>query len=125
MNLDSAYKAVRKAIESQYDDICTIIAYMDIKNPETKRTTQREVVVVANQPCKISFESIPAATGTETGAALKQTIRLFIAPEITIHPGSKIKVTHHAATAEYGFSGDPAVYRTHQEIELVNWKEWA
>ena len=54
-----------------------------------------------------------------------QTIKLFIAPEIDIKPGSKIDVTHLGVTTSYKRSGNPAVYHTHQEIMLELWENYA
>lgn len=118
MNLDRAYSAARGAIESQYEDFCTIIAYEDATDPKTKRTMQSETVIALNQPCRLSYESIPAAKDTDTAAALGQSIKLFVAPEMEIKPGSRINVTRQGAATPYESSGKPAIYRTHQEIRL-------
>ena len=57
-------------------------------------------------------------------AALQAT-KLFISPDITIKPGSKITVTQTGVTTEYTGSGVPAVYPTHQEIMLELFESWA
>lgn len=115
----------RKAVESLYDGFCTITEYQKIKK-ENKSTGFSEVVVVENQPCRLSFQSVNSTTATETGAsAVTQSVKLFLAPEIKVKPGSKITVTQNDVTAEYQNSGVPAVYGTHQAIILELFKGWS
>ncbi|EMJ5361257.1 hypothetical protein QCG12_004022, partial [Clostridioides difficile] len=52
----------RKAIEMLYRDKCTIVEYQLIKDPVTKRTNNKEVIVLENQPCKLSYKNIVSAT---------------------------------------------------------------
>ncbi|MCJ0289175.1 hypothetical protein JY781_19960, partial [Clostridioides difficile] len=69
----------RKAIEMLYRDKCTIVEYQPIKDPVTKRTNNKEVIVLENQPCKLSYKNITSTTD-EKVAKLVQTIKLFISP---------------------------------------------
>ena len=55
----------------------------------------------------------------------KQTIKLYIYPDINIKNGSKIIVTQNGKKQEYKNSGEPARYETHQEIMLELFKGWA
>jgi len=120
MNLKQAQTAARIALEKfHYQDICSVIEYQDIKDPETKLISKREVAVLENQPCKLSFETNGSATNTDEAAAITQDIKLFISPEIEIAPGSKIVITREGREAAYSQSGVPAVYPTHQEIMLT------
>lgn len=115
----------RKAIESTYTGICTVSEYQSVKDEKTGITRQREVVVAEKLPCRLSFESKTAAVPSETGSAVAQGVRLFIAPEITVKNGSKVTVTQNGITKEYAASGAPAVYITHQEIMLELFRGWA
>lgn len=115
----------RKAIEETYDGVCAIYERRPFEDPETLDTVLREVQVVRDIPCHLSYSSAPAATETGTGAALTQTIKLFMAPETEVLPGSRIEVTQQGVTENYSRSGQPAVYFSHQEIELTLWKEYA
>ncbi len=117
--------AARQAIESQYDGICDIIEYQKVKDPKTKKSNFIEKVVKEKQACKVSYEDIYVNTETETQSKVITKIKLFIAPELDIKPGSKIVVTQKGRTTEYKNSGDPAIYDTHQEIMLEKFKEWA
>lgn len=113
----------RKAIESQYDSKCDVI---ERKKQEINNITKSiEEKVLINQSCRVSFETINANTETNTEAKKTQSIKLFIAPELNIKPGSKIIVIGRGRTAEYKNSGEPAIYDTHQEIMLELWKGWA
>lgn len=126
MNLEQAQAAARAALEKHhYKDVCSVIQYQDTKDPKTKLTSKQEVTVLENQPCKLSFETVKGAEGTDTATALSQIIKLFIAPEVKIPPGSKIVITHEGRTGEYSQSGIPAVYPTHQEIVLTVFERWA
>ena len=109
--LSAAQNAARKAIESTYSGVCTIIERRDVRDEKTKITRKNnEVVVVENQPCKLSFEKANAVSQTETAAVQSQGAKLFIAPEIAVKPGSKIIVKQNGATTVFSASGVPAVY---------------
>ena len=121
----AAMVRARKAIESTYSGVCTVIERRDVRNEETKITRKSEVVVIENQPCRLSFEKLNSVVQTETAAKLTQGTKLFIAPEIKIKPGSKIIVEQNGTATEYSASGEPAVYFSHQEIILELFKGWA
>lgn len=125
VKLTAAQKAARKAIESTYSGVCTILERRDVRDEKTKVTRKNEEVpVIENQPCKLSFEKLNAVVQTETAAAMAQGTKLFIAPEITIKPGSKIIVEQNGVTTEYSASGEPAVYFSHSEYILELFKGW-
>ena len=113
-----ARKVHRKAIESQYEHTCTIKEYKSVKDPVTKVTKKQEVVVLENQPCRLSYETVKQANQTESNATVQQIIKLFIAPEITVKEGSRIIITHEGITDEFKHTGIPSVYFSHQEIVL-------
>ncbi len=124
--LTAAQKAARKAIESTYSGVCTILERRDVRDEKTKITRKNEKIpVVENHPCKLSFEKLSAVVQTDTAAKLTQCTKLFIAPEIKIKPGSKIIVEQNGTTTEYSASGEPAVYFSHSEYMLELFKGWA
>lgn len=122
--IQAAKKAARKAIESTYDGVAVVEEYQQVKDEVTKLTSNEIVVVLENQPCRLSFEKLQIANQTESAAEVTQTTKLFIAPDVVIKPGSKITVTQAGRTAEYTYSGVPAVYDTHQEIILDLFTDW-
>ncbi len=48
-----------------------------------------ETAKAENVPCRLSFEKIAAVSGSDTGAAVTQGVKLFIAPETEVKSGSK------------------------------------
>lgn len=113
-----ARKAHRKAIEMFYEHTCNIKEYKPVKDPISKQTKKQEVIVLENQSCRLSYESVKQANQTEANATVQQIIKLFIAPEIEIKEGSKIFIKHEGRTTEFKHSGKPAIYSSHQEIIL-------
>lgn len=109
----------RQAIEATYDGVCTVYGRKPQEDPGTGDTVFGEVQVMENIPCHLSYSSIPAAGESDTGAAVTQATKLFLSPEIEIRPGSRIEISQQGVTGSYSRSGKPAVYSSHQEIELV------
>lgn len=104
---------------------CTIFEYENVTDPDTFQTSKREVIVVEDEPCRISFNS-EAITNPTTGLAeMSQFTALFIRPDLEIDPGSIIEVTQNGKTTKYKRSGKPAVYTNHQEIRLTLYEEYA
>lgn len=120
-----AKSAARRAIESTYEGVCSVVEYRAIKDDSTKITRHQEFEVIRNQPCRLSFEKLNTTVQTETAAAISLGAKLFIAPETEINGGSKIIVKQNGKVGEYACSGEPAVYSTHQEIMLELFKGWA
>ena len=115
----------RKAIESMYDGTCTIIERQKVKLPN-KSTGFKDIVVLEDIPCRLSFKTITNPNQAETGvSAVVQVTKVFIAPEIQVKPGSKLTIMQNDVTTEYKSSGQPAIYTTHQEIELELFERWA
>lgn len=97
---------------------CTIYEYKDVTDPTTFQTTQKEVPVVVDEPCRLSFNHEQSTNITNGAAVVSQSITLFIRPDLKIKPGSVIEVTQHGVTEKYKGSGKPAVYCNHQQITL-------
>lgn len=117
--------AERLAIESLYKGRCAVYEYQSVKDPVTKITTKQEVLVLTDQPCRLSFKTITSTSPTDGAAVVTQIVKLFIAPEIAIKPGSKITVIQNGITTDYQSSGKPATYTNHQEIVLELFQGWA
>lgn len=120
-----AQEMARRAQEATYVGLCTVFECQEITDAKTKLSSEKEVAVIEDQPCRLSFEKLTAAAQTETAAVAAQGIKLFLAPEITVLSNSKIVVTQNGVTEEYSASGKPAVYSTHQEITLELFRGWA
>jgi hypothetical protein len=116
---------VMNPIEILYGGRCDIIEKVEVKDPVTKITKHQENVIITNQPCKLSFQKITAANQSEAAASVANSVKLFISPDIVIHPGSKIAVTQNGRTTEYQSSSEPAMYSSHQEVMLELFKGWS
>ena len=120
-----AQRMHRKAVEATYDGTCRIYGMKPVKDPVTMVTRQEEVLVQDGIACHLSYSSTSPATGSDTVTAVAQTIKLFMAPELTVPPGCRIEVTQQGRTESYAQSGKAAVYPSHQEILLELWKGYA
>ena len=123
--ISKARVEVKKAIESLYEDTCTIYEKKKVTDPITKLTKTEDVEVLKDQPCKLSFSSVKAAEEGSNVATVSQVVKLFISPDVLIRPGSKISVTRNCKTTEYASSGQEANFSTHKEIVLNLFKEYA
>lgn len=125
------FKPLKAAVESLYSGICTVTATTPTFDEITKQTTNTETTLFTNQPCRLSFISATPSdklvsfshnlihTDTPRAHLADQQIKLFIDPALDIPPGSKISVTQNGLTQYFKSSGAPAVYSSHQEIELA------
>ena len=120
-----AQKRHRAVIEAAYDGTCNIYERQPYKDPDTMVTSHKEVLVKKDIPCRLSFSSAPAALESGTAAGVVQTVKLFLAPELVLRPGSKIEVVQNGRTECYSQSGKAAVYSSHQEVVLELWKGYA
>ena len=114
----------RKAIEKLYIGRCTITEHRQQVDEETKQTKFVDVDLFSDIPCRLSFSTLKS-TSDETVATVSQTTKLFLAPEINVPAGCKITVTQNGRATEYKQSGEPAIYTSHQEIQLQLFQRWA
>lgn len=114
----------KSALRLLWKDICIVTEYQDYTK-ENKSTGQHEVIVLENEPCKLSFETLQTTNQTETTADLVQKAKLFIDSEIIVKAGSKITVQHNGRTFKFKQSGEPGIFTNHQEIILVPFEGWA
>lgn len=68
---------VRMAIEAMYEDTCTVVEHR--KTKEKGVVTYTDTVVLENQPCKLSFETIAQAEKTDAASPVAQAVKLFVA----------------------------------------------
>jgi len=114
----------RKALERLYDGAMTVTEYQKV-GKGNKTTGFEEVVVLENQPCRLSFSSFPATSEMDSAAKVSQLVKVFLAPEIEIKAGSKLTITQNGMTTAYKSSGAPAVYASHQEVQLELFDTWS
>lgn len=107
-----------------YDGTCTVTVQEEYEE-KNGSTSFRQVVTIEDEPCHLSFSNTSSTKEGEVAATVAQVTELFISPDISIAPGSKITVTQNGVTTDYTRSGKPAVYATHQQIVLDLWKGWS
>lgn len=115
---------LKNAIESLFIGVCSVIEYKEVIDQNSGITEFKEIEVLSNTPCRLSYKNIANANQTETGNAIIQTIKLFYPTDIEIKNGSKIVVTQNNITKEYKNSGEPAVYSNHKELILELFESW-
>ena len=113
----NALVKARTAIESTYEDVCTITNAVKVLR-ENHSTGFDDVVVCEDEPCRLSIIDSPATSGDNIAANVSQTIKLFMSPDIDVKAGSLLRVSHCDVIRMYKHSGLPAIYPTHQEIKL-------
>lgn len=115
----------RKAIQRLYRGTCTVKVMEDVTNPISKITKQKEVTKFENEPCKLSYIKQTTTSSDGGPAIISQTIKLSLAPELEVPPGSKIIVTQDGVTEVFTRSSKPEVHMDHQHINLDLFKEYA
>lgn len=114
-------KQAREAIQSMWTGICNIFGFKDTED-KYGATNLAEVTLFENLPCRLSFKNISQTNQTESFAVSSQVVKLFIAPDVYVPPGSVVEVTQNGITRKYKHSGISAVYTNHQEIVLEAYK---
>lgn len=117
---------MRQLYERFYDRTCDLVVYVGTKDPVTKQTNFAEKTILTGQPCRLDYNGSPAVEITEYGIAKQQqSITLYLSPDITVASGAKIVVTKKGVSTAYKRSGVPAVYDSHQEINLELFTGWS
>ncbi len=115
---------VKSILESMYQDTCDVIEHHKVRKPDGAMAFE-DVTVHSSIPCRLSFKSPSTTNNTESASAMYQQIEVFLAPDVEIKAGSKLVITHLGKASEYKNTGEPSVYKTHQEILLDIFKGWS
>ena len=111
-------KMVNNPLSVLWTGRCTIYEYQTTTDPDTFQSVQKEVAVLEDEPCRLSYNHEQATNISNGAAVVSQSITLFIRPDLVIKPGSIIEITQNGVTEKYKGSGQPAVYSNHQQIIL-------
>lgn len=113
-------KAVRRALESRYEDVCSVFVYTNELDPITKQTKQVRKVLLENEPCRLSYQTQAFAslvsTQNEGVPSNYQSTKVFIAPEHDIPENSELEVMHHGRLIKLKRSSVPVIHTNHQEV---------
>ena len=107
-----------RPLEKLWIGKATIYEYATVTDPITFQSTQHEVAVVVDEPCRLSYNREHATDIRNGSAVISQSVTLFIKPDLDIKEGSVIDVTQHGRTVKYKGSSKTAVYTNHQEVVL-------
>lgn len=124
MNIDKSRLKAKMALEKLYEDTCNIYTYEKITDVNTGITRQIKKIYLKNVSCRMSFSNFPSTTDDEQ-AKLTQSIKLFLPSDILIKAGSYVSICRQGLITDYVCSGKPAIYKTHQEINLELYKDYA
>lgn len=118
--------ATRKtALQSLWHGVCNVYMQGYTTNDKTGRDEATEVLKLEKQPCRLSFESIQSTGNADGAPIIQQTVKLFIDSALDIPAGAKIVATQNGVTNAYARSGEPAIYKYHQEIMLIPFEDYA
>ena len=123
--LDKARKIHQRMVENLYEDKCSVIEKQEVFDETRKIHKDKEVEVIKEEPCRLSFETLKADEEANPAQKVVQDTKLFLRPDIVVKEGSKIVVKHNGREDMYARSGIPAVYVTHQEIMLKPFERWS
>ena len=104
-------------LQRLFTDRCCVYGYESYRRADGS-TGSREVLLLENIPCRLSFDNIKRVYETNTVSHLTQTVRLFTPPETVIPEGSAVVLQRGQTELRYKSSGIPAVYETHREYLL-------
>jgi len=111
---------VRKAIESRYDNTCSIYVYADVFDEDTKQTRRERTLLLEDQPCRLSYQTQAFASLVSTQAdgvpSSYQSVKMFIAPELDIPENSEIEVERSGRLLKFKRSSVPVIHTNHQEV---------
>ena len=96
----SQNQMVRKAIESTYIGKCTVIEHKKTVNAN-HTTSFNDEVVYKDVPCRLSFKTANPTAQSDSVNSVAQIIKLFLPPDYSIFPGSKIVVTQNCVCLLY------------------------
>ena len=123
--LDKARKIHQRMVENLYEDKCSVIEKQEVFDETRKIHKDKEVEVIKEEPCRLSFETLKADEEANPAQKVVQDTKLFLRPDIVVKEGSKIVVKHNGREDIYARSGIPAIYVTHREIMLKPFERWS
>lgn len=123
--------AVSRYIGGLFDGRCDIYEYV-AETAENGSSVQKEQAAALDVPCRLSYTTRLSYSGLKSSGGYAavpannavQQIKLFLGPDITVKPGSKVVVTQNGVTEAYKNSGEAAVYPSHTEIVLEKAEKW-
>ena len=108
----------RALLEQTYDGVMTVTGTSKQEvGGETVVTP--DAVLHENIPCALSFSGTPDSKTDADSGQISYQATIYCAPELTIPAGCRIAVQQYGATYRLKYSGESAVYPTHQQLSAV------
>lgn len=108
----------RAALETTYDGTMAVTGIRKtVVDGETVVTP--DAVLYANQACALSFSDTPDSSKDENSGQVRYQATIFCAPELDIPAGCRLTITQYGATYRLKYSGESAIYPTHQQLSAV------
>ena len=114
-----------KALQKLWKDSLTVTEYVKKASPDGASVKFEEAVVLAGQPCKLSFVTLKFSSPNGGAVQTGQIVKLFLDKGVPIKPGSKLAVRRGGSEFVFRQSGLPGIFSHHQEILLVPFEGWA
>lgn len=114
---------IKKELQTLYTGKATIYSY-SYATGEHGVKQKGDIPILTDIPCRLSF-SRKAENEQDTTGSIVQDITMYCDPSYEIPSGSKIVITQNGVTRTYKCSSDPAVYESHQEVELTAYRKRA
>lgn len=114
---DKYLRTKRRALESLYCGLLTVIVKEKVTDPKTHITDFNDVVTLEDIPCRLCEQNSKPVT-TDEPAEAKKSICVILNEKIDIPAGSKLIITQHNRTALYEQSGEPEYKSDTQTIPL-------
>ena len=115
--------AAKKYVSALFTDRCEIYCVQSEKR-ENRSTAKKFCCCQTDVPCRISFSYITRSYAKQNAEQVRQTVKLFLPPEIKVLPGARILVRRGEREYDCRGAGTPAVYPTHQMIKLERVGGW-
>ena len=119
-----AREKAKKNFGLLFEDKCNIYEYVKEKQPNGS-IAHKEKLILADIPCRISFNSVNQVVESAKSSTPVQSIKLFVPNDINIKDGSKFVITRQGETTAYKNSGVVSKYATHSELGLELFKGWS
>lgn len=114
----------REFIEKMYTYKCDIIVKEKVVN-DNFETTFKDKELYKNVKCKLSYNSVLSAEKSVNKTLVFSNVKLFINPDIEIPSGSRIRLKQNGKVEYYNYTGEVALFFTHQELSLELEKQYA
>jgi hypothetical protein len=103
-------------LQRQYTDLATVLRYQKVKRGA--ETVLDLAEVYTGIACRISQTSLAKNGQTEVENKIQYDAKLFCSIDHELQQGDVVIVTRGAGNRRY-IAGEPFLYRTHQEINLI------